>query len=131
MADDDLFRLARNLGQVPGGTGPKLRQAIEITSRKIKDQIKSDYDGSRNLPHAGGSISYDIKGTGSNQYGGQLEAEIGPVLGGQGSVVGLVDEGTSKTPGKKRIPKALADNADDFELGIQRAIDDALGEAGL
>ncbi|MGW8430934.1 hypothetical protein ACWGJ9_07395 [Curtobacterium citreum] len=131
MAEDELRQLARDLGQVPAGTGPKLRQAIEVTSRKIKDQIKSDYNGSRNLPHAGGSISYDIEGTGSNQYGTQLESEIGPVLGGQGSVVGIVDEGTSKTPGKKRIPKALADNAEDFDIGIQRAIDDALGEVGL
>jgi hypothetical protein len=127
---DDLYSLARDLGEIPKETGPFVRKAIEVTARRIKDQIKDDYSGSRNLGGASRSISYDLHGSTGARLGG-ISAEIGPELGGQGSVVGLVDAGRPGQPGKHRIPKALADNADDFESGLDKAIDDGLKAAGL
>jgi hypothetical protein len=127
---DDLYSLARDLGEIPKETGPFVRKAIEFTARRIKDQIKNDYSGARNLGGASQSISYDLHGSTGYRLGG-ISAEIGPELGGQGSVVGLVDEGAPRTPGRHRIPKALADNAADFESGLDKAIDDGLKAAGL
>lgn len=132
MADDNgLNELVRQIGEVPRQVAPRLRQAVEVTARKIKDQIKSDYNGSRGLPAASGSINYDLHGTTGQVIGG-ISAEIGPDLGRrQGALVGLVDVGTPKTPGKHRIPKALADNEEDFDHGIQKAIQDGMRDAGL
>lgn len=127
---DDLFSLARDLGEIPKVTGPFVRKAIEVTARHIKDQIKEEYSDARALPGASRSISYDIQGSTGARLGG-ISAEIGPELGKQGSLVGLVDEGAPRTPGRKRIPKALADNTDDFESGLDKAIDDGLKAAGL
>lgn len=127
---DDLNALARDLGEIPKATAPFVRKAVEISARNIKDLIRDEYSGARALPGASRSISYDLKGSTGSRLGG-ISAEIGPELGGQGSVVGLVDEGAPRTPGRKRIPKALNDEAPGFEQGIQRAIDDGLKAAGL
>lgn len=127
---DDLFSLVRDLGEIPKETAPFVRKAIEVTARHIKDQIKDDYSGARNLGGASRSISYDIQGSTGARLGG-ISAEIGPELGSQGSVVGLVDEGAPRTPGRHRIAKALANNTDDFESGLDKAIADGLKAAGL
>lgn len=123
---DDLYSLARDLGDVPAQTAPFARKAVEVSARNIKDSIRNAYQGAYRLPGAARSISYDMK-----ESRGGVEAEIGPQLGGQGSLVGLVDEGTTKTPGKKRIVRALADEVDGFDKGVQQAIDDGLKAAGL
>lgn len=127
---DDLNALARDLGEIPKATAPFVRKAIEVSARNIKDQIRDEYSGSRQLPGASRSISYDLQGTTGARLGG-ISAEIGPSLGGQGSIVGLVDEGAPRTPGRKRIPKALNDESPGFEKGIELAIEDGLKAAGL
>lgn len=127
---DDLNALARDLGEIPKATAPFVRKAVEISARNIKDQIKSEYTGARQLPGAARSISYDLKGSTGARLGG-ISAEVGPDLGGQGSLVGLVDEGAPRTPGRKRIPKALADETPGFAKGMEQAIEDGLKAAGL
>jgi len=134
---DDLNSLARDLGEIPKATAPFVRKAVEISARNIKDQIKSEYKGARQIPGAPGSISYDIKGSTGARLGA-IEAEIGPEKGRyQGTLVGMVDVGTTdengtpRTPGRKRVPKALADEAAGFSRGIDQAIDDGLKAAGF
>lgn len=127
---DDLNALARDLGEIPRATAPFVRKAVEVSARNIKDLIRNEYSGARQLPGAARSISYDVKGSTGARLGG-ISAEIGPELGGQGSIVGLVDEGAPRTPGRKRIPKALNDEAPGFEKGIELAIEDGLKAAGL
>lgn len=127
---DDLNSLARDLGEIPKATAPFVRKAVEVSARNIKDLIRNEYSGARQLPGASRSISYDLKGSTGARLGG-ISAEIGPELGGQGSIVGLVDEGAPRTPGRKRIPKALNDEAPGFEKGIELAIEDGLRVAGL
>lgn len=127
---DDLNALARDLGEIPKATAPFVRKAVEVSARNIKDLIRNEYSGARQLPGAARSISYDLKGSTGARLGG-ISAEIGPELGGQGSIVGLVDEGAPRTPGRKRIPKALNDEAPGFEKGIELAIEDGLKAAGL
>lgn len=127
---DDLNALARDLGEIPKATAPFVRKAVEVSARNIKDLIRNEYSGARQLPGAARSISYDLHGSTGSRLGG-IGAEIGPELGGQGSIVGLVDEGAPRTPGRKRIPKALNDEAPGFEKGIELAIEDGLKAAGL
>lgn len=127
---DELNALARDLGEIPKATAPFIRKAVEVSARNIKDIIKDEYSDARALPGASRSISYDLKGNTGARLGG-ITAEIGPELGEQGSIVGLVDEGAPRTPGRKRIPKALTQEAPGFEQGIQKAIDDGLRAAGL
>lgn len=134
---DDLNALARDFGEIPKATAPFVRKAVEVSARNIKDQIKNDYTGARQLPGAPGSISYDIKGTTGARLGA-IEAEIGPEKGRyQGTLVGMVDVGTTdengtpRTPGRKRVPKALLDEAPGFEKGMDQAIEDGLRAAGL
>lgn len=127
---DDLNSLARDLGEIPKATAPFVRKAVEVSARNIKDSIRDEYSGARALPGASRSISYDLKGSTGTRLGG-ISAEIGPELGGQGSIVGLVDEGAPRTPGRKRIPKALNDESPGFEKGIELAIEDGLRAAGL
>lgn len=127
---DDLNALARDLGEIPKATAPFVRKAVEISARNIKDLIRNEYSGARALPGASRSISYDIQGSTGARLGG-ISAEIGPELGGQGSIVGLVDEGAPRTPGRKRIPKALQNEAPGFTQGIEKAIEDGLRAARL
>lgn len=127
---DDLNALARDLGEIPKATAPFVRKAVEISARNIKELIRDEYSGARALPGASRSISYDMQGSTGARLGG-ISAEIGPELGGQGSVVGLVDEGAPRTPGRKRIPKALQNEAPGFTRGIEQAIEDGLKAAGL
>lgn len=127
---DDLNALARDLGEIPKATAPFVRKAVEVSARNIKDLIRDEYSGARALPGASRSISYDLQGSTGARLGG-ISAEIGPELGGQGSVVGLVDEGAPRTPGRKRIPKALQNEAPGFTRGIEQAIEDGLKAAGL
>lgn len=121
---DELYKLVADLGEVPQATEKFLRKAIVVSARNVKDQISSEYSGARQLPAAAGSISYDLEDDG-------LSADVGPELGGQGSLVGMVDNGTVNSPGKKRIPKALADETPGLERGISIAIADGLKAAGL
>lgn len=130
MADNGFNELVHVIEEAPRETATFLRKAIEVSARNIKDQIKRDYTGSRNLPGAAGSISYELKGT-TGQILGGISAEIGPRLGGQGSVVGLVDKGTVNNPGKNRIPKALADEEQGLADGIRKAVQDGMEAAGL
>lgn len=132
MPDENgLNELVRQIGEVPRQVGPRLRQAVEVTARRVKDQISNEYNGSRNLPHASGSITYDMHGTTGAVLGG-ISAEIGPDLGRrQGALVGMVDVGTPTVAGRQRIPKALADNEADFDHGIQKAVEDGMRDAGL
>jgi hypothetical protein len=134
---DDLNALARDLGEIPKATAPFVRKAVEISARNIKDLIKNEYTGARNIPGAPRAISYDIKGSTGARLGG-IEAEIGPEKGRyQGTLVGMVDVGTAdengtpRTPGRKRIPKALQNEAPGFTRGIEQAIEDGLKAAGL
>lgn len=127
---DDLEGLARSFGELPKHAAPFVRKAVEVSARNVKDEIRAEYSGSQNLPGASRSVSYDMKG-GNGIRAAAIEAEIGPELGGQGSIVGVVDNGTTRTPGKRRIPKAGENEVEGFQRGLDKAIDDALREAGL
>lgn len=128
---DDLNSLARDLGEVPKATAPFIRKAIEVTARHVKDDWKKNATGASHLFPAPPSVTYDMKG-GEGIRGGSVEAEVGPEKGRkQSRFLGIVEDGAPTTPPKKYGQRALDSNVEDFEQGIQRAIDDGLKAAGL
>lgn len=56
----ELDRLAADLGTVPAKTGPKIRQALEVTSRHVKDAWRDKLKGSISFKHLPGAVSYDV-----------------------------------------------------------------------
>jgi hypothetical protein len=126
-----LDKLAADLGQVPDGAGKRIRQAVEVGARNVKDSWRDKMRDAAYLPHASQSISYDMHGTTGSRLGA-ITAEIGPELGGQGSLVGGVEMGTLSGVSPRGYGlKALQDEQPDFERGLDLAIDDALKAAGL
>lgn len=127
MPDDDLARLEADLGIVSELTNPLVRKAVEVGARNIKNEWRGRLSGARYLPGASRSISYDVDGSGT-----EVNAEIGPELGGQGSLVGGVEVGTLNGVSPRLYGlNALVNEQADFQRGLERAVDTALREAGL
>jgi hypothetical protein len=125
-----LDKLAADLGEVPKNAGQNVRKATEVSARKVKDAWKEKLVGARSLGQANRAISYDLKGGGSLS-GSRLEAEIGATLGGQGSLVGIVEYGSPTLSPRGYGLKALEDTAEDFQRGLEKALEDAERMAGL
>lgn len=126
----DLAKLAADLGEVPKDAGDNVRKAIEVSARNIKDDWKGKLAGARQLGGAQRAITYDLKG-GRGIRGSQIEAEIGATLGGQGSLVGILEYGSPTLAPRGYGLKALEDTAEDFQRGLEKAIEDAERSAGL
>lgn len=132
MDFSELDKLAADLGEVKGKAGPLLRKAVEVTARNVKDAAKASVKGGsskwRALPSA---IDYSLSGSGSNQFGSQLEAEVGYRLGGGGSLGGIRELGSPSAVPHNDLANALHANEGDFETGLQKATEQAEREAGL
>lgn len=126
----DLSKLAASLGEVPQDAGKNIRKATEVSARNVKDAWKKKLVGARFLEQANRSISYDLKG-GRAIRGSQITAEIGAELGGQGSLVGIVEYGSPTLSPRGYGLKALEDTAEDFQRGLEKALADAERKAGL
>lgn len=121
---NDLDGLIRDLGAAPAKALPNIRKAVEVSSRLMKDEWRSEAE-SANSNRARGypySITYDI----FNTIGG-VRGEIGPHLGGQGSL-GILEEspgGVRSTP-QRNWRKPFKKVAKDFEDGLAKALEDSL-----
>lgn len=126
----EILKLAADLGEAPVKAGIKIRQAVEITARKVKDDWAQKLEGTPDVPHASRTITYDIDVV-SNRAGGpsSIDAEIGSEDGRlQAPIVTVLEFGA---PSKNLPPHgygaaALKENDDDFELGLSLAIADPL-----
>ena len=118
----ELDKLAVDLGKVPDDAGKKIRQAVEVTSRHIKDSWAEKLTGENGVPHAPRSITYDITATAGAVS--QIEAEIGAERGRlQAPIVTVLEFGA---PGNNLAPRgyghgALKDNEADFVKGLEIA----------
>lgn len=131
----ELQALAADLGTVPGNAGSNIRQAVEVTSRKVKDGAKKKV-GKRHkaLRHAAVAIDYDIavelgdRSTITSEIGYNKDKAPGPLgnlieFGAPGAVNAL-------TPGNE-LQTALHEQESDFEAGLSKALEDAERKAGL
>jgi hypothetical protein len=126
----EVLKLAADLGEVPDKAGPNIRKAVEVTARKIKDDWRNEVAGSNLAPGGESAISYDLRG-GNAIRGSEITAEIGPELGGAGSLVGLVEYGTATSGPRGYGAAALERNQEDFQKGLEIALEQAERAAGL
>jgi hypothetical protein len=127
----ELSKLSADLGESAQGVGKFVGKALEVSARNIKDETRDKYKGAAYLPGAARSITYDVTEGSSFTNGNNFQAEIGPQLGGQGSIVGLVELGKGKVAPRGYLTEALHNEQEGFERGIDRAVDDSLKEHGL
>lgn len=124
MSDDfsDLYELVRDLSDVPAEANKRIKQAVEVTARHVKDDWQQGADSS-SLGAYARSVDYDLKFP-----GGAIEAEIGPNLGKRQGRFGFVEEANG---GVRSAPQhagrdALEANEPDFERGLEIAATNAL-----
>ena len=126
----EITKLAADLGEVPKNAGKRVRQAVEVSARKVKDSWRAPLQGSV-ISGAAASISYDIIG-GEAISGSSITADIGPELGGPGSLVAATEEGFGGRQGPTGYgAAALQQNQAEFQKGLEIALEQAEREAGL
>jgi predicted secreted protein len=138
----DIVKLAADLGTVPENAGDDIRKAVEVTARHVKDDWREPLQGSQHIPGGAASVTYsmgsegeslvrEVLNSGSFDLANTVVAEIGPELKGQGAIVGMLEYGTPTTGARGFGAAALEKNQADFEKGLEKALRDAEGKAGL
>lgn len=120
----ELNKLAADLGAAPVRAHGNIRKAVEVTARHVKDDWRKDAKR-QNPVHAKGypfKVSYDVDESATG-----VTAEIGPELGGQGSL-GILEDGGGgiKSRPQRSGQKAAKRNEADFINGLTKAIGDIL-----
>lgn len=121
----EVLALEADLRAVPPEANRRVRKALEVTARGVKDDWRqgATISGSYAKSYAG-SISYDI-----GYPGGAIEAIIGPVLGRTpGAGAGFLEEGGGGVDGPPHHAgrDALEANEADFYRGLEIAIAEAV-----
>lgn len=127
----ELEQLAADLGKAGSNAGPFVRKAVEVTARNVRDDWRDAAKGMAHAPAFPYSITYDL--IGFQGFGATvLDAEIGPdKTRTQGALGNLIEFGSRNNPPKGLGHGALQRNEEDFVTGLEKAIDDAMREAGL
>jgi len=111
-----------DLNAFPRRLAVNVRKAVEVTSRKVRDDARSRIGGHKYLPAYPYSITYDVKATAEG-----VEGEIGPDKGlAQGPLGNIVEYGTSKNAPIPHLGPALDANAEDLVTGVEIAIRQAM-----
>lgn len=102
-----------------------LRAAVEVTATRVKNDARDNIKGisSRGrLPHMPGAVKYDpLTLTASD-----VETKV-KLSGRQARLIGPIESGTPFSAPKKPLENAAKANEEDFDRGVRKAIDDALG----
>jgi len=126
----EVSRLVADITEAPAGARDNIRKATEVTARKIKDSWRDKLKGSATLPALPYAVTYDV--TSENSPTAPIDGEIGfDKDRNQGPLGNISEFGTPKTAPRGFGLASLNENADDFEKGIEIAIDQALKAVGL
>ena len=117
----ELSKLAADLGNATANVQKNARIAVEVTARHVKDDWRKPLSQSEFIPRGAHTVSYDVT---AGPEG--ITAEIGPVLGGPGALVGMLEYGTPTTPPTGYGHAALQKNEADFIKGLQIAAGEIL-----
>jgi hypothetical protein len=135
----ELTELAADLDQVrlrgDAHTGTRLRQAVEITARNVRDAWRAKLEGSEHVPAGPYSVTYDMGAgeslvhdvlTGTSGTAASITAEIGPEIDrAAGALVGMLEFGTPTVAPTGYGHASLQENEADFQAGIAKAIEES------
>lgn len=129
--NSEIVNLAADLGAVPDVAGRFIRKAVEVSSRRIKDDWKEQATGFVHAPAFPYSIGYDIATV--NAFGASvIQSEIGPDKERrQGALGNLMEFGSVNNPTMGLGAGALERAEDDFQHGLEQALADAEHVAGV
>jgi len=123
----ELDTLARDLAKIPADMVPKIRGVVSKSALNTKNAMRKDARSSRHFKQLAPTIGYDLKVHG---FGGDgvIEAEVGPIPGGAGSLAGIAYFGTSRAGGGTvRNPEdAMLEEAPNFYEFAFKATEDLL-----
>lgn len=124
MTDDfsDLYELVRDLTDVPAEAHKRIKQAVEVTARHIKDDWQQGAAAS-GLENYSRSVDYEMELPGDS-----IDAEIGPNLGKRQGRFGFVESGGARVKSSPQHAgrNALEANETDFDRGLEIAAANAL-----
>lgn len=120
----EVNRLAANLAAYPSTVAPTVRQAVEVTARKVKDSARDGASGIKGMAAVPSRIDYDLKGD-----SGSVWAEIGFRKEGAGQLGNFVEYGSRYFPARQPLSIALHEQEGDFVRGLGIALADSLGDA--
>lgn len=124
----EINALAADLDDAPRDAGKRIRQAVEISARKVKDAWADKLKGENGLPHAPRSITYDLDAIPGEEQS-SITATIGAETGRlQAPIVTVIEFGA---PGNNLAPRgygagALQETQADFVKGLELAIGEPL-----
>lgn len=124
----ELNILAADLTKAKVASPKKVRQAVEVTARKVKDAWKEKLKGTQGVPRGAYTITYDLNAK-PGQGSSVISAEIGAERGrSQAPIVTVIEFGS---PVNNLAPRgygsgALQENEADFIKGLEIAIGDLL-----
>lgn len=118
---DDLRRLESDLGKIPGKVVPELERAMKRGAQNVKVAMEDAFRSSESFTSKSGRpprISYDRKG-----FVGTVGYEVGPTVGGAGSLAAIaVEGGANGGGGTVDIDKPVQAEVDKLEKYIDVVI---------
>jgi len=123
----DISKLAVDIDVATADASKNVAKAVEVNARNVNDTWRDKLKGSATLPGLPYALSYELSESSSG-----VDAEIGFDKGRRQGALGNISEyGTPKTAPRGFGLASLNENQEDFERGIEIAIDQALKAAGL
>ena len=115
----EINDLAADIGKGMRVVPEKIAAHVAETAQKVQKDWQEPLKGSEYLPGGAGSVTWEIKGSASAILGrSAISAEVGPVLRGQGPLVGMLEYGTPNTGARGFGAAALKANESGFRQGV-------------
>lgn len=118
----ELTSLVADLSKAPQQMVTSAVGEVEKVAEKVRDDWREPLKGSESLPDGASAVTHEVT-IGASPLSAAISAEVGPVLRGQGALVGMLEYGTPNTGARGYGAEALRKNQQAFVDGIQKAGD--------
>jgi len=117
-----LRELAADLGRIPGRVERDVEAVMKRGAQNIKEGMQAAFEGSPAFKGAARTVSYDRKGLFRS-----VGYEIGPTIGGAGSLAGIaVDGGANGGGGTVDVDSVLEAEGPNLERELGNILDGLL-----
>jgi hypothetical protein len=119
----EVDKLAMDLAAAPARVIPEVEAVLKRGAQNIKRGMQQDFSRSRHFGQVAPTVSYDRRG-----FASSIGFEIGPTIGGSGSLAGVAVEGGARGGGGTvNVDAPLAGES----LRVQRELGKVLAKAVL